>query len=93
MQPFQPQTIIEPFRVRSVEPIRFTTMAEREEALRLLRAFVADTTDRAVALARRVGDDLAAIPPGCAEPAMVAAWAEANDAVGLALPAPEPVGA
>ena len=34
MQPFHPQTIIEPFRVRSVEPIRFTTMAEREEALR-----------------------------------------------------------
>ena len=34
MQPFQPQTIIEPFRVRSVEPIRFTTMAAREEALR-----------------------------------------------------------
>ena len=34
MQPFHPNTIIEPFRVRSVEPIRFTTMAEREEALR-----------------------------------------------------------
>jgi hypothetical protein len=33
MKPFQPQTIIEPFRVRSVEPIRFTTMAEREAAL------------------------------------------------------------
>jgi len=31
---FQPQTIIEPFRVRSVEPIRFSTIAEREEALR-----------------------------------------------------------
>lgn len=33
MKPFQPKTIIEPFRVRSVEPIRFTTMAEREAAL------------------------------------------------------------
>ena len=33
MQPFHPQTIIEPFRVRSVEPIRFTTMAEREVKL------------------------------------------------------------
>lgn len=33
MNPFHPQTIIEPFRVRSVEPIRFTTMAEREAAL------------------------------------------------------------
>jgi tryptophanase len=33
MKPFQPQTIIEPFRVRSVEPIRFTTMTERETAL------------------------------------------------------------
>lgn len=34
MQEFHPQTIIEPFRVRSVEPIRFTTLAERESALR-----------------------------------------------------------
>jgi tryptophanase len=33
MQPFHPKTIIEPFRVRSVEPIHFTTMAERETAL------------------------------------------------------------
>ncbi|MGO9221672.1 MAG: tryptophanase, partial [Streptosporangiaceae bacterium] len=34
LQPFQPETIIEPFRVRSVEPIRFTTASEREVALR-----------------------------------------------------------
>jgi tryptophanase len=34
MKPFQPQTIIEPFRVRSVEPIHFTTMAQREAALK-----------------------------------------------------------
>jgi tryptophanase len=33
MDEFQPQTIIEPFRIRSVEPIRFTTMEEREQAL------------------------------------------------------------
>ncbi len=33
MQEFHPQTIIEPFRVRSVEPINFTTMAQREAAL------------------------------------------------------------
>jgi tryptophanase len=33
MQEFHPQTIIEPFRVRSVEPIRFTSLAERETAL------------------------------------------------------------
>ncbi|MBK8049767.1 MAG: tryptophanase [Anaerolineales bacterium] len=33
MQEFHPKTIIEPFRVRSVEPIRFTTLAERETAL------------------------------------------------------------
>jgi tryptophanase len=33
MQEFQPQTIIEPFRVRSVEPINFTSMAQREAAL------------------------------------------------------------
>ena len=30
---FHPQTIIEPFRVRSVEPIRFTTRAERTRLL------------------------------------------------------------
>ena len=34
MQALHPQTIIEPFRIRSVEPIRFTTMAEREALLR-----------------------------------------------------------
>jgi len=33
MQELHPKTIIEPFRVRSVEPIHFTTMAEREAAL------------------------------------------------------------
>ncbi|MGE5601719.1 MAG: tryptophanase [Nitrososphaerales archaeon] len=33
MDEFQPHTIIEPFRVRSVEPIRFTTRAERERLL------------------------------------------------------------
>jgi tryptophanase len=33
VQEFTPQTIIEPFRVRSVEPIRFTTLAERAAAL------------------------------------------------------------
>jgi tryptophanase len=30
---FHPRTIIEPFRVRSVEPIRFSTRSEREAAL------------------------------------------------------------
>ncbi|HEX9118258.1 MAG TPA: tryptophanase [Anaerolineae bacterium] len=34
LQSFHPTTIIEPFRIRSVEPIRFTTMAEREAALK-----------------------------------------------------------
>ncbi|MBV8210932.1 MAG: tryptophanase [Burkholderiaceae bacterium] len=33
MRAFEPKSIIEPFRVRSVEPIRFTTMQEREAAL------------------------------------------------------------
>lgn len=33
MQEFYPQTIIEPFRIRSVEPIRFTSMDERKQAL------------------------------------------------------------
>jgi len=28
------ETIIEPFRIRSVEPIQFTTMQEREELLK-----------------------------------------------------------
>lgn len=30
----KPKTIIEPFKIKSVEPIRFTTRAEREELLR-----------------------------------------------------------
>ncbi|MBL8147840.1 MAG: tryptophanase [Anaerolineae bacterium] len=34
MREFQPKTIIEPFRIRSVEPIHFTTMEEREAALK-----------------------------------------------------------
>ncbi len=33
MQGFEPKSIIEPFRVRSVEPIRFTTPAQRRAAL------------------------------------------------------------
>ena len=33
MDDFKPTTIIEPFRVRSVEPIRFTTRSEREQYL------------------------------------------------------------
>ena len=33
MDDFQPKTIIEPFRIRSVEPIHFTTRAQRETAL------------------------------------------------------------
>ena len=30
----QPKTIIEPFRIKSVEPIRFTTREERENLLK-----------------------------------------------------------
>lgn len=33
MRDFQPKTIIEPFRIRSVEPIHFTTAVQREAAL------------------------------------------------------------
>jgi tryptophanase len=33
MSEFRPVSIIEPFRIRSVEPIRFTSAAERSEAL------------------------------------------------------------
>ena len=34
MREFQPHTIIEPFRIRSVEPLRFTSLADRDQALR-----------------------------------------------------------
>lgn len=34
LQPFQSNTIIEPFRIRTVEPIRFTSMVHREELLK-----------------------------------------------------------
>ena len=33
LQPFSPQTMIEPFRIRSVEPIGFTSFEEREALL------------------------------------------------------------
>ena len=33
MKPLHPKSIIEPFRIRSVEPIRFTTRPEREQYL------------------------------------------------------------
>lgn len=33
MREFYPKTIIEPFRVRSIEPIRFTTMQDRTQTL------------------------------------------------------------
>jgi tryptophanase len=33
LKPFQSNTIIEPFRIRSAEPIRFTSMEQREQAL------------------------------------------------------------
>ena len=32
-QPFSPKTIVEPFRIRSVEPVGFTTPEERKELL------------------------------------------------------------
>ncbi|MFN8377790.1 MAG: tryptophanase [Anaerolineae bacterium] len=34
MREFQPKTIIEPFRIRSVEPIHFTSLEQREAALK-----------------------------------------------------------
>jgi len=34
LREIHPKTIVEPFRVRSIEPIRMTTLPEREEALR-----------------------------------------------------------
>ncbi len=34
LKPFKSKTIIEPFRIRSVEPIRFTTMQERQKLLK-----------------------------------------------------------
>lgn len=63
---------------------------DRPGALALLRAFVEDTSARAVDLARGLADDLAARAVAAANPAMVAAWADLDAAVGLpATPVPE----
>ena len=53
------RTIIEPFRIKSVEPIRMTTVAEREEKL------------RAIDYARRGQIALAGGDPGVYRPSAV----------------------
>ncbi|HET8627302.1 MAG TPA: C69 family dipeptidase [Thermomicrobiales bacterium] len=56
----------------------------RDAALGALRALVDDTTTRALALARRLADDLAPQAADTTNPAMIAAWRDLNAAAALA---------
>ena len=66
-----------------VEAERLLAHGERTRALATLRALVDGTTERAVVLARSLGDDLAGQAGLVSEPAMVAAWQPLNESVGL----------
>jgi len=55
----------------------------RSQSAATLRALVDSTTDRALSLARTLGDELAAKATTSANPATVEAWRPLNDAVGL----------
>lgn len=68
---------------REAAAVALLASGDRDGALALLRAFVDDTTARAIALALRLADDLAEGAAQYAEPAMVAAWADLDAAVGL----------
>ncbi len=65
------------------EAERSLVRGDHASAVATLRALVDATTERAIALARTLGDELIARARDMAIPAMVAAWQPLNDAVGL----------
>ena len=68
------------------EAERYLLRGERDRALTLLRAFVDDTSARAVACARTLADDLAPRAAAHLNPAMLNAWQSLNAAAGVAFP-------
>jgi secernin len=75
------------FRAEAVdaeaEAERLLVRGDHLRAVAILRALVETTTERAVALARTLGDELAMQAGEMANPAMAEAWLPLNDAVGL----------
>lgn len=65
------------------EAERSLVRGDHAKAVAILRALVDSTTERAIALARTLGDELAAQAHDMANPAMVDAWRPLNDAVAL----------
>ena len=65
------------------EAERLLVRGDHARAVAILRALVETTTERAVALARTLGDELAMQAGEMANPAMAEAWHPLNDAVGL----------
>lgn len=65
------------------EAERWLVRGDHARAVATLRALVDSTTERAVILARTLGDTFAAQASAAANPAMVETWRPLNDAVGL----------
>ncbi len=65
------------------EAERLLVRGDHARAVAILRVLVDSTTERAIALARTLGNELNALARDRANPAMVAVWHPLNDAVGL----------
>ncbi len=65
------------------EAERSLVRGDHTSAVAILRALVDSTTERAIARARTLGDELAARARDMANPAMFEAWRPLNDTVGL----------
>ncbi len=65
------------------EAERLLVRGDHARAVAILRVLVDSTTERAITLARTLGNELNALARDRANPAMVAVWRPLNDAVGL----------